>query len=44
MKKIMKVVFASLLAATTLFSVSAKEIKRTLKPTAGWNLYVPGKK
>lgn len=45
MKKSLKLVFASILAAGTLFSSFAaeKEIKRTLKPTSGWNLYIPGK-
>lgn len=42
MKKSLKIVLASFLAAGTLFSVSAKEIKRNLKPTSGWNLYIPG--
>ena len=42
MKKSLKTVLASFLAAGTLFSVSAKEIKRNLKPTSGWNLYIPG--
>ena len=43
MKKFGKLVLAGLLAAGTVFSVSAKEIKRDLKPTSGWNLYIPGK-
>lgn len=45
MKKSLKLVLASLALAGTLFSASAaeKSIKRDLKPTADWNLYIPGK-
>ncbi|MCR4823102.1 MAG: hypothetical protein K5873_09560 [Treponema sp.] len=43
MKKSLKFVLASLLAATTLLSASAGEIKRKITPVSGWNLYIPGK-
>ena len=45
MKKSVRLMLAGVLAASALFSLSAaeKEIKRDLKPTAAWNLYIPGK-
>lgn len=45
MKKSLKMLVTGILAASAFFSPSAaeKEIKRDLKPTTGWNLYVPGK-
>ncbi len=43
MKKLMTGVLAVVLAAAAILPLSAKEIKRSLKPAKGWVLYLPGK-
>ena len=43
MKKIWKSILSITLVAACLFPMSAKEIKRKIKPAKGWVLYMPGK-
>lgn len=43
MKKLITKTLALLLAAAFVLPLSAREIKRKIKPATGWNLYLPGK-
>lgn len=43
MKKMWKSILSITLVAACLFPMSAKEIKRKIKPAKGWVLYMPGK-
>lgn len=43
MKKLCKTLLALAVAGMSVFSLSAKDARKEMKPTKNWNLYMPGK-